>query len=102
MFRSGGADGCACKVGVAEAAGEGTVDAVEDVVGEGDGWAMEDCGAGGVPSSRRGPGTKPTAVATTNDTRAVTCCLDGRVFMNAADLKMDMVAPHFLIVAANP
>jgi hypothetical protein len=89
--------------GAAEADGEATADADEDGAGEGDreGWVMEDSGAGGVPSSRRGPGTNPTAVATTNDTRAVTCCLDGRVLLNTADLKMDMAASHSLIVAAN-
>ncbi|WP_457973324.1 hypothetical protein [Arthrobacter sp. D1-17] len=94
-------------MGAPVAEGEGP-EAVDEGAEEGadggmmaDGWVMDDGGAGGVPSSRRGPGTNPTVVATTNDTRALTCCLDGRVLRNAADLKMDMAASHFLIVAAN-
>jgi hypothetical protein len=92
-------------VGVAEAEGEEAAEAVDDGVGEArvmdDGGVMDEGAAGGVPSSSRGPGTNPTAVATTNDARAVTCCLDGRVLRNAGDLKMDMAASHSLTVAAN-
>lgn len=108
MFRSDGPGGCACKVGgvaagvgAAEAEGEEAAEVVDDGVGEDDGWVMDDGAAGGVPSSSRGPGTNPTAVATTNDARAVTCCLDGRVLRNAGDLKMDMAASHSLTLAAN-
>jgi hypothetical protein len=66
-----------------------------------DGWVMEDAGAGGVPSSKRGPGTNPTAVATANDTRAVARCLDRRVLLSTVELKMDTAASVPSIVAAN-